>query len=77
MCVFFLAVPHMILGKEGFTMIDQSDSKDAQAGTFVLLSLEFSTHTSLEAWELYAEYPGRIQLQVRELSAAVYEHFFL
>ena len=46
------------------TITNQSDAKNEEPGTYLLPSLQFPTDTLVEAWELYAEKPGSIQLQV-------------
>ena len=59
--------PRAILGTlNGFPTFNQS--ADVGSGTYILPSLEFSTSTSVEAWELYAESSGGIQLQVSQQS---------
>ncbi|KAM7431322.1 hypothetical protein ABFA07_018118 [Porites harrisoni] len=49
---------------EGRPVTNKTDFNGTLPGTFILPSLEFSTETSLEAWELHAEYPGPIELHV-------------
>ena len=51
--------------EEGRPVTNKTDFNGTFPGTFILPSLEFSTETSLEAWELHAENPGPIELQVR------------
>ena len=59
-----LDVPRMVIESTGAPITNQSDTKN-ESGTYLLPSLQFTTEATVEAWEVYAEYPGRIQLQVR------------
>lgn len=54
----------MVIGITELPVTNQSDAKNEEPGTYLLPSLQFPTEAIVEAWELYAEYPGRIQLQV-------------
>ena len=54
----------MVIGSTGVPINNQSDAKN-ESGAYLLPSLQFTTEATVEAWEVYAEYPGRIQLQVR------------
>lgn len=54
----------MVIGSTELPVTNQSDAKNEEPETYLLPSLQFPTEAIVEAWELYAEYPGRIQLQV-------------
>ena len=60
----FLDVPRLVIGSTGVPITNQSDAKN-ESGGYLLPSLRFPTEAIVEAWEVYAESPGRIQLQVR------------
>lgn len=59
-----LEIPRVVLGQQGLPFVNKSEVGDVGPGIYVLQTLVFSMFTYVEAWELYAEYPGRIQLQV-------------
>jgi len=61
---YLLDVPRLVIGSTGVPMTNQSAVKN-ESGVYLLPSLQFTTEATVEAWELYAESPGRIQLQVR------------
>lgn len=60
----FLDVPRVVLGNPGLPLTNQSDAKNEERGTYLIPSLHFLTDTIVEAWEVHAEQPGLIQLQV-------------
>jgi len=59
-----LDVPRLVIGSTGVPITNQSAAKN-ESGAYLLPSLQFITEATVEAWEVYAESPGRIQLQVR------------
>ena len=59
-----LDVPRLVIGSKGVPITNQSHAKN-ESGAYLLPSLQFTTEATVEAWEVYAESPGRIQLQVR------------
>lgn len=59
-----LDVPRLVIGSTVFPINNQPHIKN-ESGAFLLPSLQFPREATVEAWEVYAEYPGRIQLQVR------------
>lgn len=59
-----LDVPRLVIGSTGVPITNQSHAKN-ESGAYLLPSLQFTTEATVEAWEVYAESPGRIQLQVR------------
>ena len=68
-------VPREILGSTGPPLTNQSDAKSGEAGLYLFPSLHFLSRTRVEAWEVHAEKPGLIQLQVS--SQSVFNAFLL
>ncbi|XP_020607936.1 LOW QUALITY PROTEIN: polycystic kidney disease protein 1-like 2 [Orbicella faveolata] len=56
-------VPRLVIGSTGVPITNQSAAKN-ESGAYLLPSLQFITEATVEAWEVYAESPGRIQLQI-------------
>lgn len=63
--------------EEGRPVTNKTDFNGTLPGTFILPPLEFSTETSLEAWELHAEYPGPIELHVRHRFRPLFRGFLM
>lgn len=61
-------MPRVILGHTGPSLTNQSDAKKREAGLYLFPSLHFLSNVEVEAWEVHAEQPGLIHLQVSSRS---------